>query len=60
MLRGRSAPPGPPRLAEGDPLGGYAADNGERFDIIEDARTATATASRSAMVLRAAASRAAC
>jgi mannan endo-1,4-beta-mannosidase len=47
--------------AENDPLGGYAADNGERFDIIDDAaKTGPATARRSAAVLRAAASRRAC
>jgi mannan endo-1,4-beta-mannosidase len=46
--------------AEGDPLGGYAADNGEHFDISEDTRTAPATARRSAAALRAAAGRRAC
>jgi mannan endo-1,4-beta-mannosidase len=46
--------------AENDPLAGYAADNGEHFDISEDTKTAPATAQRSATVLRAAASRAGC
>jgi mannan endo-1,4-beta-mannosidase len=45
--------------AENDPLGGYAADNGEHFDIIHSATAAPATANRSAAVLQAAAGRAA-
>jgi mannan endo-1,4-beta-mannosidase len=44
--------------AENDPLSGYAADNGEHFDIIDDASAAPATTYRSASVLRAAARRA--
>ncbi|HEY4025502.1 MAG TPA: cellulase family glycosylhydrolase [Candidatus Dormibacteraeota bacterium] len=44
--------------AEGDPLAGYALDNGEHFDIIDDASAAPATVSRTAAVLREAARRA--
>jgi mannan endo-1,4-beta-mannosidase len=41
--------------AERDPLAGYPADNGEHFDVIDDAVAASPTVARSAAVLRAAA-----
>ena len=41
--------------AENDALGGYPADNGEHFDIVDDPQAASVTVTRSAAVLRAAA-----
>jgi mannan endo-1,4-beta-mannosidase len=43
--------------AENEPLDGYAADNGEHFDVVDDATAAPPTAYRSALVLQAAARR---
>jgi mannan endo-1,4-beta-mannosidase len=58
-LVGRTQPPPTRRFpeAESDRLAGFPSDNGERFDIIDDARAAPSTAYRSAAVLEAAARR---
>jgi mannan endo-1,4-beta-mannosidase len=55
--RVQPSPTRPFPAAEGDALRGYAADNGEHFDILDDRQAASATVYRSAAVLAAAARR---